>query len=120
MLSLVLPMFFLPDVNWINCKVLRHIAALVLLLVWTKLALVVASHPYLSCDIYLAMLAKVLRTSIPVMFFFSLFIGGFSMAFYLILQEPIPKNSTISFVGVEAPDSHDFTFFNAPITSFFK
>ena len=30
---------------------------------------------------------KVLRTSIPVMAFFSLFIGGFSMAFYLILQE---------------------------------
>ena len=34
--------------------------------------------------------------------------------------QPIPKNSTLSFVGVEAPDSHDFTFFNAPITSFFK
>ena len=34
--------------------------------------------------------------------------------------QPIPKSSTLSFVGVEAPDSHDFTFFNAPITSFFK
>ena len=34
--------------------------------------------------------------------------------------QPIPKSSTFSFVGVEAPDSHDFTFFNAPIPSFFK
>ena len=61
----------------------------------------VASHPALPWDRYLHMLArvctnylhikvialKVLSTSIPVMLFFSLFIGGFSMAFYLILQE---------------------------------
>ena len=42
--------------------------------------------------------------------------------FYTIVSffQPIPKSSTFSFVGVEAPDSHDFTFFNAPITSFFK
>ena len=32
-------------------------------------------------------LSKVIKTSIPVMGFFSLFIGGFSMAFYLILQQ---------------------------------
>ena len=86
----------------IDCGLLRHLAAFLILLVWTKLSVVVSSHPAFPCHRYLPMLAKVtlehirvveyylskvIKTSIPVMGFFSLFIGGFSMAFYIILQQ---------------------------------
>ena len=43
----------------VDCGVLRHVAALEILLVWTKLGLVVAGHPALPCDRYLPMLTKV-------------------------------------------------------------
>ena len=72
----------------------------------------------------------------PAMGFFSLFIGGFSLAFYLLLQQvrtknmlflprifllqPIPVDYDFSFVGVETKKHHEFFFFDAPLTSFFK
>ena len=43
----------------VDCGLLRHLAAFLILLVWTKLSLVVASHPAFPCDRYLPMLAKV-------------------------------------------------------------
>ena len=38
----------------------------------------------------------------------------------LNIFQPIPSNYTISFVGVETKHDHEFFFFNAPLTSFFK
>ena len=54
------------------------------------------------------------------------------MAFYIILQQvqqyseqsnfsqPILSGYKTSFVGVETKDDHEFFFFNAPVSSFFK
>ena len=39
---------------------------------------------------------------------------------YVIFVQPILSDYKTSFVGVETKDDHEFFFFNAPVTSFFK
>ena len=45
--------------DMVDCGLLRHLAAFLILLVWTKLSLVVSNHPAFPCDRYVPMLAKV-------------------------------------------------------------
>ena len=95
----------------IDCGFLRHIAALLILMVWSKLALVVASHPALPCDRYVQMLARVIHRftkrlcddvsysySKPVLFFGKY---GWEMGVGGLVRKKVLKKATCLKVSLE-------------------
>ena len=147
---LIISIFFLPCRTSIDCGFLRHIAAFLILLIWSKYALVVAaSLPALCWDRYLQMLGKVCINVSMHCWFYQLgsahiypgngLLHDFHRRLFngllphtaaglqkdnnarkIYSLKKMPPDASVSFVGYEAKEHYDFFFFNAPLTAFFK
>ncbi|XP_023344392.1 transient receptor potential cation channel protein painless [Eurytemora carolleeae] len=116
MLGLLGVLLFAPDTldptEDGDCVVLRHIAAVCILLSWTEMIILVAKHPRLSrYNVYISMFYKVLQTFFLFLVWYSFFIIAFALGFYIMLHKDIPNFT---------PDSDHYVYFDSPWTSLVK
>ena len=89
MMSLLAYLLFDPDnPGDCQCRVKRHVAALVILLSWVEMIVLVAKHPRLAkYNVYISMFYKVLKTFFSFLLWYSLFLMAFAFGFYIMLHK---------------------------------
>ena len=109
-----------PEDEMLRCGVKRSIAAIVIVLVWTRFLMLVSKlHRLKSYNFYVIIFFKVFRGYVKIMAWYGLYLMAFGLGFYVMLHDDI-KKMTIGSGRLSSNSTFQDTKFDNPFLALMK